>query len=52
MLKKSIAIVLFIVFTFNTATPSQEVKASDTLVHKEYMLHFEESMYKQNGYQN
>lgn len=52
MLKKSIAIVLFIVFTFNTATPNQEVEASDILVHKEYMLNFKESTYKQNKYLN
>lgn len=52
MFKKIIAAVFFIVFTFNTATPNQEVKASDTTVHKEYMLHFEESMYQQNKYLN
>lgn len=52
MFKKIIAAVFFIVFTFNTATPNQEVEASDILVHKEYMLHFEESMYKQNEYLN
>ena len=52
MLKKIITAVLFIVFTFTTATPNQEVEASDILVHKEYMLHFEESMYKQNEYLN
>lgn len=52
MFKKIITAVLFIVFTFNTATPNQEVEASDISVHKEYMLHFEESMYKQNKYLN
>lgn len=52
MLKKIITALLFIVFTFNTTTQTQEVKASDILVHKEYMLHFEESMYQQNKYLN
>ena len=52
MLKKIITAVLFIVFTFTTATPNQEVEASDTSVHTEYTLHFEESMYKQNEYLN
>lgn len=52
MLKKIITALLFIVFTFNTTTQTQEVKASDILVHKEYMLHFKESMYKKNKYLN
>ena len=52
MFKKIITAVLFIVFTFTTATPNQEVEASDTTVHKEYMLNFKESMYKQNKYLN
>ena len=52
MFKKIITAVLFIVFTFTTATPNQEVEASDTSVHTEYTLHFEESMYKQNEYLN
>lgn len=52
MFKKIIAAVFFIVFTFNTATPNQEVEASDISVYQEYMLHFEESMYKQNKYLN
>lgn len=52
MLKKIITALLFIVFTFNTTTQTQEVEASDILVHKEYMLHFEENMYKQNEYLN
>ena len=52
MFKKIITAVLFIVFTFTTATPNQEVEASDTSIHTEYMLHFEESMYKQNEYLN
>lgn len=52
MFKKIITAVLFIVFTFTTATPNQEVEASDISIHKEYMLHFEESMYKNNEYLN
>lgn len=52
MLKKIITAVLFIVFTFTAPAQTQEVEASDTLVHKEYMLHFEESAYKQNKYLN
>lgn len=52
MFKKIITAVLFIMFTFTTATPNQEVEASDTSVHTEYTLHFEESMYKQNEYLN
>lgn len=48
MFKKFITAVLFIVFTFNTATPNQEVEASDISLHTEYTLHFERSMYKQN----
>ena len=48
MFKKFITAVLFIVFTFTTATPNQEVEASDILLHTEYTLHFTESMYKQN----
>lgn len=52
MFKKIITAVLFIVFTFNITDQTQEVEASDILVHKEYMLHFEESMYKQDEYLN
>lgn len=52
MFKKIIIAVLFIVFTFNTTAQTQEVEASDTSVYQEYMLHFEESMYKQNKYLN
>lgn len=52
MLKKSIAAALFIVFTFTIAARNQTVEASDTLVHKEYMLHFKENPYKQNKYLN
>ena len=52
MFKKIITAVLFIMFTFTTATPNQEVEASDTSVHTEYTLHFEESIYKQNEYLN
>lgn len=52
MLKKSIAVVLFIVFTFTIAAQTQNVEASDTSVYKEYMLNFKESMYKQNKYLN
>lgn len=52
MLKKIITAVLFIVFTFTIAEPTQKVEASDTSVHEEYMLHFEENMYKQNEYLN
>lgn len=52
MFKKIITAVLFIVFTFNTATPNQEVKASDISIYKEYMLNFKESTYKQNKYLN
>ena len=52
MFKKIITAALFIVFTFTIAAPNQEVEASDTLVHKEYMLHFKESPYKQNKYLN
>lgn len=52
MLKKSLAAILFIVFTFTIAAPNQTVEASDTLVHKEYMLHFKENPYKQNKYLN
>lgn len=52
MLKKSIAIVLFIVFTFNIIAQTQKVEASDTTVYKEYMLNFKESTYKQNKYLN
>lgn len=50
MFKKVITAVLFIVFTFTIAAPNQKVEASDTLVHKEYMLHFKENPYKQNKY--
>lgn len=52
MFKKIITALLFIVFTFNTTTQTQEVKASDILVHKEYMLHFKANPYKQNTYLN
>lgn len=52
MLKKSIAVVLFIVFTFTIAAQTQKVEASDTTVYKEYMLNFKESTYKQNKYLN
>lgn len=52
MFKKIITAVLFIVFTFNTATPNQEVEASDISIYKEYMLNFKESTYKQNKYLN
>lgn len=52
MLKKSLTAVLFIVFTFTIAAPTQTVEASDTSVYKEYMLNFKESMYKQNKYLN
>ena len=52
MLKKSIAAVLFIVFTFTIAAPNQTVEASNTAVHQEYMLNFKESTYKQNKYLN
>ena len=50
--KKSLAAALFIVFTFTIAAPNQTVEASDTLVHKEYMLHFKANSYKQNKYLN
>lgn len=52
MLKKIITAVLFIVFTFTVPAQTQKVEASDNTVHKEYMLHFEESSYKQNKYLN
>ena len=52
MLKKSIAAVLFIVFTFTIAAPNQTVEANNTAVHQEYMLNFKESTYKQNKYLN
>ena len=52
MFKKIIAAALFIVFTFTIAARNQTVEASDTLVHKEYMLHFKENPYKQNTYLN
>ena len=52
MFKKIIAAALFIVFTFTIAAPNQEAYASDTSVHKEYMLHFKENPYKQNKYLN
>ena len=48
MFKKIITTVLFIVFTFTTATPNQEVEASDISLHTEYTLHFKESIYKNN----
>ena len=52
MFKKIITAALFIVFTFTIAAPNQTVNASDTLVHKEYMLHFKANPYKQNKYLN
>lgn len=52
MFKKFIAAILFIVFTFNTATQTQNVEASDISLHTEYTLHFEEDMYKQNEFLN
>lgn len=52
MFKKIITATLFIVFTFTIAAPNQTVNASDTLVHKEYMLHFKANPYKQNKYLN
>lgn len=52
MLKKIMAIVLFIVFTFTAPAHTQKVEASDTSVYKEYMLNFKESTYKQNKYLN
>lgn len=52
MFKKIITAALFIVFTFTIAAPNQTVEASDTSVHKEYMLHFKGNPYKQNKYLN
>ena len=52
MFKKIITAALFIVFTFTIAAPNQEAYASDTSVHKEYILHFKENPYKQNKYLN
>ena len=52
MFKKIITAALFIVFTFTIAAPNQTVEASDTSVHKEYMLHFKANPYKQNKYLN
>lgn len=52
MLKKVVTIILFIALAFTRDAQTQIVEASDMSVHKEYMLNFKESDYKQNKYLN
>lgn len=52
MLKKAVIIILFIALAFTRDGQSQIAQASDISVHKEYMLSFKESEYKQNKYLN